>query len=426
MISNKKLNVLLIIEQCNPEWASVPLVGYNFYNGIRQLADVTLVTHERNEEALEKIRDGHQIDYISESSWIKRYYSMVSSITSRGGVNWPLQHALSYPIYSEFNRSVYRSYKQKVKDGQYDIVHALTPILPRYPYKMIKACKETPFILGPVNGGVPFPKGFQDVARKEFAHFNILRVFTRMIPGYSKTYKKADKVLSGSTYTMNMLKEMFAIGDSRIELFYENGIRKEFIGEPKKRSHNRLDLLFVGRLVPYKGADMAIDAISRLDDPAKEKIRFTIVGDGSEKNNLEKQVEELGIQNIVSFTGWIDQSEILNYYKNADVFFFPSVREFGGAVALEAMACGLPCIVPDHAGLGEYVTEETGFKIEPVSKEYLIKELAVKVEIMLENTKLRESMSVKAIERSKEFEWGKKAEKMAEVYETVIAEKRER
>lgn len=424
-MGKKNLNILLIMEQCNPEWASVPLVGYNFYHGIRQLADVTLVTHKRNEEALEKVRDGYQIDYISESLWIKRYYSMVSSITSRRGVNWPLQHALSYPVYYGFNRSVYRSYKQKVKNRQYDIVHALTPILPRYPCKIINACKKTPFILGPVNGGVPFPKGFRDVARKEFAHFNILRVFTRVIPGYLKTYKKADKVLSGSTYTMNMLKEMFAIDDSRIELFYENGIRKEFIGEPKKRSQGRLDLLFVGRLVPYKGADMAIDAISRLDESAKEKIRFTIVGDGSEKNNLEKQVKALGINNIVNFTGWVDQSETINYYKNADVFFFPSVREFGGAVALEAMACGLPCIVPDHAGLGEYVTEDTGFKIEPSSKEYLIKELAAKIQILLENTRLRESMSVKAIERAREFEWEKKAGKMIEVYEKVIAEKTE-
>ncbi len=89
------------------------------------------------------------------------------------------------------------------------------------------------------------------------------------------------------------------------------------------------------------------------------------------------------------------------------------------------MACGLPCIVPDHAGLGEYVTEDTGFKIEPASKEYLIKELAAKIQILLENTRLRESMSVKAIERAREFEWERKAKKMIEVYEKVIAEKTE-
>lgn len=423
-MNNKKLNVLLIMEQCNPEWASVPLVGYNFYHGIRKFADVVLVTHERNREALEKVRGDHQIDYIPEKAWVKRYYGMVSRLTSRGGVNWPLQHALSYPIYSGFNRSVYGRYKKKVRSGEYDIVHALTPMLPRYPVKMIKACKKTPFILGPVNGGVPFPEGFMDVARKEFAHFNILRFFTRLIPGYAKTYKKADKVLSGSTYTMNMLKQMFDLDDDNIELFFENGIMNEFIGEPKKPHNGRLDLLFVGRLVPYKGADMAIDAMNLLDEIHRKKVHLTIVGDGSEKNTLEKQVATLEMQNHVTFTGWVDQSETLSYYNNADAFCFPSVREFGGAVALEAMACGLPCIVPDHAGLGEYVTEDTGYKIKPESREYLTEKLAEKIKILVENPELMEKMSQKAIERVREFEWNRKAEKMMTAYESVLAESR--
>jgi hypothetical protein len=55
-MNNKKIKVLLIIEQCNPEWFSVPLEGYNYYNEISKLVDVTLVTHERNKEALEKQR----------------------------------------------------------------------------------------------------------------------------------------------------------------------------------------------------------------------------------------------------------------------------------------------------------------------------------------------------------------------------------
>jgi hypothetical protein len=49
-----------------------------------------------------------------------------------------------------------------------------------------------------------------------------------LIPGYVETYKKADKILAGSTYTLNMLKDLFAIPDKRIDLFYENGISEEF------------------------------------------------------------------------------------------------------------------------------------------------------------------------------------------------------
>lgn len=417
-------NVLLIMEQCNPEWASVPLVGYNFYHGIRKRANITLVTHERNREALEKIRDRHRIHYIQESHSLKRYYDTISRLTSRGRVNWPLQHALSYPVYGEFNARVHGRFAQLVMQGEYDLVHAMTPILPRYPVKIINACRNVPFLLGPVNGGVPFPEGFTDVAKKEFARFNFLRIFSRMLPGYSRTYKKADRVLAGSSYTLEMLKDMFGKNDPRFQLFYENGILKEFIGKPKKRTGEKLELLFVGRLVPYKGADMAIDAMSRLDESIRDRVHFTIVGDGSEKSNLEKQAHALGLGPAVTFTGWVDQNETLRYYTQSDVFCFPSVREFGGAVALEAMANGLPCLVADHAGLGEYVTDETGFKIKPFSREYLVRELAGKIMTLFENRELIHQMSEKAIERAKEFEWELKAERMVEIYEELVVKMR--
>jgi glycosyltransferase involved in cell wall biosynthesis len=125
----------------------------------------------------------------------------------------------------------------------------------------------------------------------------------------------------------------------------------------------------------------------------------------------------------VNFTGWVKQEETADYYSKADIFCFPSVREFGGAVVLEALACGLPCIVANNGGIGEYVTEETGFKIEPISREYLTQELTNKIKILVEDEKLRKNMSVKAIERAKEFEWGQKATKIVEIYEQLIAEK---
>jgi glycosyltransferase involved in cell wall biosynthesis len=308
--------------------------------------------------------------------------------------------------------------------GNYDIVHAITPMMPRYPVAIIKACKDTPFILGPVNGGVPFPKGFGQVARKEFAYFNFLRHLCQLIPGYARTYKKADKILSGSTFTLKMLKEMFGIADSKIELFYENGVCEDFFAQPTKPSDDRqVTLLFVGRLVPYKGADIVIEAVSQLSKLIRERIWLFIVGDGSEKDNLIRQAQELGVSDIVSFAGWVNQKETLGFYRKADIFCFPSVREFGGAVVLEAMACELPCIVADNGGIAEYVTEETGFKIVPVSREKLTQELANKIQILVENEELRKRMSAKAFERAQGFAWKQKAIEIIEIYKKMIKEK---
>lgn len=425
-MSGKKLKVLLIIEQCNPEMASVPLEGYKYFQAINKLVDATLVTHIRNKEALEKLNQYNKVFYINESKLTKNYYPLMASMTLKGRNNWPLANTLGYPIYAEFNHKVYQQFHKQILKGDYDLVHALTPMMPRYPVKAVKACQQTPFLLGPVNGGVPFPPGFQEVARQEFAYLNFLRAVGRaLVPGYVETYKKADKVLAGSTYTLNLLKKLFAIPDRRIELFYENGISQDFLmpAKPEKKAGDKINLLFVGRLVPYKCPDILIESIGKLDPVIQSKIHLTIVGDGSEKNSLENRVQELNLGEIVSFAGWVNQQETPDYYRKADIFCFPSIREFGGAVVIEAMACGLPCIVANNGGIGEYVTEETGFKIEPISREYLTQELTNKIKILVEDDKLRESMSAKSIERAKEFEWDNKAAKIVDIYEKMLGEK---
>ena len=425
-MNNQKLKVLLIVEQCNPEAASVPLVGYKFFQAISKLADVTLVTHERNKTPLSKLKEHKNITYIAESELTKKYFSIVvDRLTMKGKNNWPLANVLGYPVYAEFNHRVYETFKDQIQRGDYDLVHAMTPMQPRYPFKVIKACVHTPVMIGPINGGVPFPPGFEDIAKQEYAYLNFFRAVGRsLIPGYVETYKKADKILAGSTYTLNMIKDMFAIPDNRIELFYENGIGSSFLTETRKiTKDSKINLLFVGRLVPYKCADILIEAISRLEPRVREKVYLTIVGDGQERNSLEAQVRELNLVEKVKFVGWVNQEKTLEYYQQADIFSFPSIREFGGAVVLEAMACGLPCIVPNNGGIGEYVTEETGFKIEPNSREYVTQEFTNKIKILVEDDKLRESMSAKGIERAREFEWDRKAEKIVEIYEKMICEK---
>ncbi len=338
-------------------------------------------------------------------------------------MNWPIYHLLAYPVYAEFNHKVYQRFKTEILAGEYDVVHALTPMMPRYPVKAIQACKNTPFLLGPVNGGVPFPKGFQEKAREEFAYFNFLRALGRfLIPGYVQTYKQANKILVGSTFTLEMLKNLFQLPGQKLELFYENGIPKSFLSQsqPQKAVSDRVNLIFVGRLVPYKCADIVIEAIGKLDLALQQKLSFTIVGDGSEKAKLEARVQELNLEDTIHFAGWVDHQKTLEYYSQSDIFCFPSIREFGGAVVLEAMACGLPCIVANNGGIGEYVTESTGFRIDPISRNYLTEEMANKIKVLVEDEALRSHMSVAAVARAQEFEWEAKAKKVVAVYEELV------
>ena len=92
-----------------------------------------------------------------------------------------------------------------------------------------------------------------------------------------------------------------------------------------------------------------------------------------------------------------------------------------GAVVLEAMANGLPCIVVNNGGIGEYVTEETGFRINPESREFVVQELTLCIEKLVINPLLRQTMSIKAIQRVKEFSWSAKAEAIVRIYNKLSA-----
>ncbi len=387
--------------------------------------DVTLVTHERNRDALARAGVEGTVT-IPESRAAHYYNRAVGGVSERHGrIDWPLRHALTYPVYAEFNRRVFRQFEGAVASGGYDVVHAFTPILPRYPVKTIEACRNTPFVLGPVNGGLPFPAAFDRVARKESGQFSFLRGFARLLPGVRQSYRRADKVLAGSSATLQMLRTTLAVTGDRIELLHENGVAAEFFAERgSPRQDDAIRLLFVGRLVPYKCADVVIEAVSLLDADLRRRTTLTIVGDGPERESLETQAARLSIAEQVRFAGWTAPERTVAFYRQSDIFCFPSVREFGGAVVLEAMAAGLPCIVADYGGIAEYVTASTGFRIALDSRDHLVRQMARHIEDLAGNRELLDGMSAKAVERAREFTWESKARRTVSIYENLIERKR--
>ena len=112
-------------------------------------------------------------------------------------------------------------------------------------------------------------------------------------------------------------------------------------GKPLRTRHDGTNLLFVGRLVYYKGVEFLLQATAITPD-----VRLTIVGEGPERGRLEEMTHLLGIANRVSFVGLIDDVALMAQYSTADVFVLPSVSRaeaFGMAMS-EAMANGLPAI----------------------------------------------------------------------------------
>jgi glycosyltransferase involved in cell wall biosynthesis len=155
-------------------------------------------------------------------------------------------------------------------------------------------------------------------------------------------------------------------------------------------------VLFVGRLVPYKGLRVLFRAF-RYVKKRIPKVRLSIVGSGPEYANLTQLSHELGLTDIIRFHSVLSQEELRDAYSACDLFVLPSRSrsEAFGIVLLEAMARGKP-VVATHVGGIPYVVndKETGILVPP----YDPKPLADAICLLLKNPELREKMGQAARE----------------------------
>jgi glycosyltransferase involved in cell wall biosynthesis len=114
-------------------------------------------------------------------------------------------------------------------------------------------------------------------------------------------------------------------------------------------SDSKSDIIYVGRLLAHKNIDVLMQAVEIVKKSSPD-ILLAIVGDGPEKDNLEKLAISLGLENNVRFYGFVENNEEVYSLMHASrVFVLPSSREGFGMVVVEANACGLPVITVDHA-----------------------------------------------------------------------------
>jgi len=178
-------------------------------------------------------------------------------------------------------------------------------------------------------------------------------------------------------------------------------------------------VLFVGRLVPYKGCDMLLEAARELVQ--RDEVHVEIIGDGPERESLERYVEENGLGRGVTFAGWVEHARLQDRLGRAHVFGFPSVREFGGAVVLEAMGLGVTPIVLDYGGPGELVAEGAGVAVEMGRREQIVERFRRELERFVAEPRLAREMGERARRRvMSSFTWDAKAAQVVEVYEWVL------
>jgi glycosyltransferase involved in cell wall biosynthesis len=265
---------------------------------------------------------------------------------------------------------------------------------------------------------LPWPPGFGSQRRREREWLSYLRVAYKLLPGYRSLRTQAAALIIGSQNTYRQMPRQ-----CRPRCFYipENAVDLERFGPPPQRSvpSRPLRAIFVGRLVPYKGADLLLEAVTPL--LKRGDLTLDIVGTGPQMPLLAAAVQRDSLAPCVRLRGHIDHRQIAQAMAGADVLVFPSVHEFGGGVVLEAMAQGTVPVVVGYGGPDELVSDKTGFRIELGSRAQIIERLRHLLGELVQQPQRIAQKSPAAVRRARgQFTWQSKARQVLEIYQWVL------
>jgi glycosyltransferase involved in cell wall biosynthesis len=374
--------------------------------------DVRLLVHARNQPEIDALLGDHasRIFYVRET--------LAQTIIWKLGASMPEQvtnfstawfvHLITQSMQRPLARRLIEQFK-------IDIIHEPIPVTPRLPSMMYGL--GIPVVIGPMNGNMTYPPGFGYPSFLERTFVPLARCFTDLANSLIPGKRQAALLLVANERSRQALPRGCS---GRVAILCENGVEPDIWHRPEdlpERSGDVLRIGFLGRLVLWKGADMMLDVFAevRKRTPSAE---LWIIGDGPERMNLQRQAEQLGLSQAVKFHGWVDPKECSRLLSQCDVFLYPSLRDCGGAVVLEAMALGLPVVALNWGGTGEYLATGCGVAVEPAPRRQLIANL---VKTVQELTPERRRSLGEAARReiAEKYTWQAKVRQVLEQYAAV-------
>jgi alpha-maltose-1-phosphate synthase len=406
--------VLLLSYYNNPNEVSLSLEAYREYEQLRKHFDTTLVTHARNASALREsgIPDGEAI-YINVPIMDRLHDLFLDKVLNHDYSSLKLT-AFLIPYYIVYEFVIWFQLRGEIRAGRFALVHRLDPVSPvlASPFSWLMRNLKTPFSLGPINGGLPWPPGYGSASReKEWLRF--LRWLYTYLPFSRSTYTKSKAVIVGSSYTY--LAAGRRVGQNRLFFVHTNGIpERDIVDSRGYDDMPPVKVCFLGRLVPLKNCNIVIKSAAALIK--EKKIQLDIVGDGWDRSNLEALTRDLGLEKDVTFHGWMPHPQAMEILARSHIMTLPSIREYGGGVVVEAMARGVVPIVVRYGGPSDLVEQGCGISLALKNERDTIQDLERVLEELVKNPdRIRQLGRAARVKAESTFTWEKKTELLAAV-----------
>lgn len=344
----------------------------------------------------ELIEQGHQVDLAANERIrpVPQYYHELScNIYNISCSRSPLKRG---------NAKAIKELKNIVEEGKYDLVHCHTPIAAACTRIACRKARKTGTKVIYTAHGFHFYTGaptknwilYYPMEKWLSKYTDVLVTITKEDYNRASTFFKAKKTIyvPGVGIDLSRFKQQ---SDEQQSIRTEFSIQDKYV------------LLSVGELNANKNHEMVIRALAGIQN--KENIVYVIVGQGGKKEYLQSLGKELDVNVIL--TGY--RYDVLNFYKAADAFILPSIREGLSVSLMEAMASGLPCLVGRIRGNTDLIDEKGGFLFNPLS----IDEIKVTIEQAMNSKELYGEYNKKKIQS---FDIREINNKMERIYKEAL------
>jgi glycosyltransferase involved in cell wall biosynthesis len=408
-----RLRILVFAPDANPDGITGALIGYSQAQALAKLHDVTLVIRASCADAVRRRQGSIRSLEVIRLAWLERLYAWIAHRIFKDNYYDQVLQALFYPQSVVLEWQAWRQTRARIKAGEFDVVLRLLPVstISSSPFAFFLRKGPVPFVIGPVNGGLPWPEGFGQ-AKAQNGWICRLRSLYPFLPFARSTYTRAAAIIAGSSHTWAEL----AVHGKKTFFLPENGIDGALCSRAlgRREPGRRLELIFVGGLIRWKACDLALRGATSL---LREGLaRFTVIGDGPERQRLEELTRSLGIDKTVSFCGSLNHDEVMRRLRSADVMVFPSLHDFGGGVVFEALSLGVTPVVADFGGPGDIVCPEVGYKVRLTNEDDVVAQIEKALRDLEGDRDLLERLQQRGVSYAREcLSWEAKAQALTSI-----------